>query len=253
MFSSPSNAVLRGMFATSNGTNSQFIVTISSTPVSIQVNFFRRSRSGQLELVQSVPLQQKKTNWSSFASGPNGSVFCAILYSTCVHEIFRSHGAAVTPFADSSTAHGLPAVVHYICGLQCVGEQRLVASFNDRSVRVFFASGGALTELQRIPWSAADGTPYTLVGLPNGGVCVKSDVNDPTTSIRKYNIDFCTVDANGTLSSPRRLEQFTNGIDVWCHLRLSEASDSSHRIILAEYDAKWNKTLALRMYLCQQD
>ena len=241
------------MFATSNSTISQFIVTISSTPVSIQVNFLRRSRSGELELVQSVPLQQKKTNLSSFASGPNGSVFCAILYSTCVHEICRSHYAAVTPLADSSTAYGLHAVVHYICGLQCVGEQRLVASFNDRRVRVFSASGGALTELQRIPWPTADATPYTLVGLSNGEVWVKSDVNDSTTSIRKYNIDFCTVDASGTLSSPRRLEQFTNGIDVWCHLRVSEASDSSHRIILARYNEEWNKTLALRMYLCQLD
>ena len=129
-------------------------------PVTYRVNFLRCNASGQLALVHSVPLHESTNNYlSSFASGPNGSVLCAIYGSNTVHEICRASGAAAAPFADASKEYRLPDKVRYICGLQCVGEQRLVASFCDNSVRVFRLTGGALSEMQRVTEPATEWSP----------------------------------------------------------------------------------------------
>ena len=225
------------------------------------MNFLRRNASGQLSLVQTLTLQESSTNpWATFASAPNGGVFCAIWGSTSVHEMSRSLGNAGKPFADASTAHRLPATVYYVCGLQCAGEQRLVASFADRSVRVFRSAAaatagsladGALSVVQRITAPDADWSPNTLVGLSDGGICIRSNFTDPADPTPKFSLELCTADASGTLSSPRRLAQFTNHVEVWSHLRAKDAADSAHRIVVAEYSNC--TTVALRVLLFQTD
>ena len=221
------------------------------------MNFLRRNASGQLSLVQTVTLQESSTNtWATFASAPNGGVFCAIWGSTAVHEMSRSLGTAGKRFADASKAHRLPATVYYICGLHCAGEQRLVASFADRSVRVFRAAAGsladdALSEMLLIRAPAADWTPNTLVGLSDGGICIRSNFTDPADPTPQFSLELCTADASGTLSSPRRLAQFTNHVEVWSHLREKDATDEAHCIVVAEYSNC--TTVALRVLLVQDD
>ena len=220
----------------------------------IVVNFLRRNASGQLALVQSVALHESKTyGYSSFASGPNKSVLCTIYGSNTVHEIFRESAAAAAPFAEISKTHRLPDAVQFICELQCVGEQRLVSSFADRSVRVFRLIDGALSEIQRLtaPEAVVDWEPETLVGLPNGGLCIRTHFTDPTDSTGKFGIDFCAADTSGILSAPRRLLQFTNGGAVSCNLCASDASNSFHRFIFTENSNL--TTVALRVFLFKQD
>ena len=256
MFSAPSDVRLYGLFVASDSPNRPFIVTTehtTTTPTSVRVNFLRRKSSGQLALVQSVTLQESKNySSSSFASGPNGSVFCAFHYSTSIHELCRSPANSGSPFADDSKLHSLAANVHYICGLQCVGEHRLVASFADRSVRVFRVAGGALSEVQRITEPADDWTPHTLVGLPDGGICICSRFQDPEDSHTKCGIDLCALDSSGTLSTPRRLVQFPNRVAVWCHQRAPNSSDSAHGIVVAEYSNR-TTVLTLRVFLFEQN
>ena len=207
--------------------------------------------SGQLSLVQSVTLEDLETYcWASFASASNGSVFCALYYSKSLYELCRALISPAAPFA--SKAHRLPDNIQYICGLQCAGEQRLVASFADDSVRVYRLLDGALSEVQRLSAPTSDWTPRTLVGLSDGGICLCSRFQDATDATIKYAIELSAADASGTLSSPRRLAQFTNGVQVWCHLRPPAASDGSHRIIVAEYSNR-TTVVALRVFVFQQD
>lgn len=260
--------MLYGLFAASDRPNRPFIATVesyfatsrtgqnnTSTPTfTISVNFLRRNVSGQLALVQCVTLSELKTdNFSSFASGPNESVFCAISGSTNIHWMYRAPSATNAPFANASKTYRFHTSVLYICGLQSVGEQRLVASFADKSVRVFRAVDGALSEMQRIRSPATIWTPATLVGLSNYGVCIKSNFKDTTNSTIKRGLELCTVDANGMLSSPRRLAIFSNPLHIWCHVIAKDSSDSG--IIVAEYDKHGSNgsTIALRVFLFKEN
>ena len=149
----------------------------SSTPAAIRVNVLRRNApEQQLSFVQSVTLEEPAATIriASFASAADENVFCAIRGSTYVHEICRSPGAAAAvPFVGSK-AHRLPAVVFGICGYQFAGEQRLVASFDDRTVRVFRTTNGGLSEIQRISAPTPDCKPRRLLGLSNNEICVSS-------------------------------------------------------------------------------
>ena len=114
--------------------NRPFILTTeqSFSPVLIRANVLRRkNESEQLAILQAVSLQESKTDWTSFATGPNGSVFCAINGSSSVHEICRTPGAAGAPFKTPKKTHRLPDVIRYICGFQCDGNRRLAASLDD--------------------------------------------------------------------------------------------------------------------------
>ena len=165
VYSRPSDVRLFGLFAASDPPNRPFILTAeqtlsapvsslvqflppnapdqqtTSTPVASRVNVLRRNApEQQLSFVQSVTLEEPfASSVSSFASGSNGNVFCAISGSQYVHEICRrmsGTSASAAPFVGSK-AHRLPTVAHNICGYQFAGEQRLVACFIDKTVRVF--------------------------------------------------------------------------------------------------------------------
>ena len=237
--------------------NCPLIVTTEQTasPLAIRVNVLRRNASEQLALVQTVTLQKSKGNWSTFATGPNGSVFCAIWTSSALHEMCRTPGAANAPFGAAAKAHRLPTAIRYICGFECDGKHRVTASFNDNSVRIFRATVDGLCELQQIRAPHANWTPNTLVGLADGALCISSYCTDPADSNGKFAIELCAADASGALSTPRRLMQFTNGVELWCHSRAADASDSATRVFAAEYivaDLIFSGS-SLRVFLLQQD
>ena len=235
--------------------NRPFIVTTeqTSSQVSIRVNVLRRNASKQLTLVQTVTLKESTSNSSSFATGPNGSVYCAVWGTSMVHEICRTPGAAAAaagaPFGAAAKAHRLQNSIFSICGFHWNGEHRLAASFYDKSVRVFRATRDGFFQLQQIRAPYANWSPVTLVGLIDGAFCIRSSFTDPADSKVKYDIELCAADASGALSSPRQLKQFTNGVEVWCHSRSADASDSAPCIIAVEY----NPTATLREFYLQQD
>ena len=237
--------------------NCPLIVTTEQTasPLAIRLNCrlncLRRNASEQLALVQTVTLQESKSNWSSFATGPNGSVFCAIFGSSAVHEIYRTPGAAGAPFRAAAKAHRLPTAICYICGFECDGDHRVAASFDDNSVRIFRATGDGLCELQQIRPPHANWTPNSLVGLAHGAFCIRSYCTDPADSKGKSDIELCAADASGALSTPRRLMQFTNRVELWSHSRAADASDSATRIFAAEYT--FSSGSSLRVFLLQHD
>lgn len=260
VFSRPSNVVLYGLFTASDRPNRPFIVTTEQTisaPVpTICVNVLRRNALGQLAIVQEMKLHESSTNpWTTFASGPNGNVFCAIWGSNSVHQMCRARApgvaAVAAPFAEVSTrAHRLSATVYYIGGLECDGEQRLVGSFADKSVRVFREASGELCEVQRVAAPANNWSPNTLVGLSDDGICVRSYHTDSADLTQAFTIELCAADTSGALSSSRRLAKFVNHVEVWCHLRAPYAFDSSHRIVVAEYVNA--TTVALRLFHIQE-
>ena len=235
--------------------NRPLIVTTEQTasPLAIRVNVLRRNASEQLALVQTVTLQESKSWWSSFATGPNGSVFCAIVTSSSVHEMCRMPGAAGAPFGVAAKAHRLPTSIRYICGFECDAEHRVAASFNDNSVRIFRATGDELCELQKIRAPHANWQPVTLVGLADGAFCIGSYCTDPADSKGKYAIELCAADAGGAQSTPRRLMQFTNQVVLWCHSRPADASHSATRIFADENNSSGIETTALRVFHLQQD
>ena len=214
------------------------------------MNVLRRNASEQLALVQTVTLQESTINCSSFATGPNGSVFCAFRGSSAVHELCRTPGATNRPFGAAAKTHRLPTAIRCICGFECDGEHRVAASFDDNSVRIFRAIGDGLCELQQIRAPHANWTPNLLVGLADGAFCISSYCTDPADSTVKWGIELCAADASGALSTPRRLMQFTNHVNLWCHSRAADASDSATRIFAAEYISNGSY---LRVFLLQQD
>ena len=232
--------------------NRPLIVTTEQTPspLAIRVNVLRHNASDQLALVQTVTLQESNINWSTLATGPNGSVFCAICGSSAVHEICRAPGAANAPFEAAAKAHRLPTDIRYICGFECDGEHRVAASFDDNSVRIFRATGDGLCELQQIRAPHANWTPRSLVGLADGAFCIDSYCTDPADSKENHAIELCAADASGALSTPRRLMQFTNSVALWCHSRAADASDSATRIFAAEYISSVS---SLGVFLLQQN
>ena len=216
-----------------------------SSPVSISVNFLRRNALDKLSLVQQKVNLQESKGWSSFATGPNNSVFCVIGGSFSLHKISRtlSNEAADAPFESSAKVHHrFQIAVCYICGFECDGEQRLAASFDDKSVRVFRATVDGLSELQQIPSSSANWIPGSLVGLIDGAFCISSDFRDSANS-KVRGIELCAADARGNISAPRLLKQFTNEVDLWCISRSAPLC-----IIAAEYGSK----IALRMFHLKQ-
>ena len=249
VFSCASTAKLRGLFTVSDTPNRPLIVTTKQTasPLAIRVNVLRRNASEQLALVQTVTLQESTINWSSFATGPDGSVFCAIVGSSAVDEMCRTPGAANAPFGAAAKAHRLPTDIYYICGFECDGEHRVAASFKDNSVRIFRATGDGLCELQQIRAPHANWTPYSLVGLADGAFCISSYCTD------SKGIELCAADASGVLSTPRRLMQFTNFVALWCHSRPADASHSATRIFAAENNSSITATTALLVFYLQQD
>ena len=251
MFSCASTAKLIGLFAVSDTHNRPLIVTTEQTasPLAIRVNVLRRNASYQLALVQTVTLQESNINWSTLATGPNGSVFCAICGSSAVHEMCRTPGAANAPFGAAAKTHRLPTDIRYICGFECDGQHRVAASFNDKSVRIFRATVDGLCELQQIRAPHAKWTPYTLVGLADAALCIRSYSTDPADSNGKFAIELCAADASGALSTPRRLMQFTNRVELWCHSRAADASDSATRIFAADYISNGSP---LRVFHLQQ-
>ena len=200
----PKNKI-RGLFSVSNRPSRSFIVTTEqksdTLPVSIRVNVLRRNASEeQLSLVQTVTLQESITGWSTFANGPNGSVFCAIYGSSLVHEICRAPGAAAYPFGAVAKPHRLSeAAIRYICGFHFVGESRIVASFADNSVRVFRATGDKLSELQLL--RAPNWPPTTLVGLADGAICICSQFTNAVDSKQKWVVELFAADERRTLFS----------------------------------------------------
>ena len=135
--------------------NRPLIVTteLTASPVATRVNVLRQNASEQLALVQTVNLQESTDNWSSFATGPEGSVFCAIIGSSAVHEMCRKPGVANAsggPFGAAAKAHYLYTAIRCICGFECDGEHRIAASFDDNCVRVFRVAGDGLCEMQQI-------------------------------------------------------------------------------------------------------
>ena len=232
--------------------NCPLIVTTEQTasPLAIRVNVLRRNASEQLALVQTVTLQESRTDWSTFSTGADGSVFCAIYGSSAVHEMCRTPGAANEPFGAAAKAHRLPTDIYYICGFECDGEHRVAASFNDNSVRIFRATGYGLCELQQIRAPHANWTAGSLVGLADSAFCIRSYSTDPEDSKREYAIELCAADASGALSTPRRLMQFTNKVELWCHSRAADASDSATRIFATEYISSGT---ALQVFILQQD
>ena len=138
--------------------------------------------------------------------------------------------------------HRLKAVIYCICGFQCNGEHRLVASVDDNSVHVFRVTSDGLSELEQITVPHAKWSPVTLVGLANGGFCIGSEFTDPENSELKHGNELCAANETGVLSSPRRLMECTNRVELWCH------DASTQRIIAAEY----NSTTALRLFHLQQ-
>ena len=231
--------------------NRPLIVTTEQTasPPAIRVNVLRRNASEQLALVQTVTLQESTRGYSSFATGPNGSVFCAIVGSSAVHEMCRTPGAANAPFGAAAKTHRLPTDIRYICGFECDGEHRVAASTRDSRVLIFRATGDGLCELQQIRAPHANWTPNSLVGLADGAFCISSNCTDPADSKVKYAIELCATDASGALSTPRRLMQFTNDVDLWCHSRAADASHSAVRIFAADYISNKFATEALRVFL----
>ena len=209
--------------------------------------------SEQLAILQTVTLQESKTDWSSFATCSKGSLFCAINGSSLVHEICRTPGAAGAPFKTAAKTHRLPDVIRYMCGFQCDGECRLAASFDDYIVRVFRATGDGLCELQLLRARHADWNPRTLVGLEGGAFCIGSYFTNPADSKGKYGIELCAADARGALSTPRQLMQFTNKVSLWCHLRAPDASNITPRIVAAEWNEDLGTTTSLRVFCLQQD
>ena len=252
VFSCASTAKLIGLFAVRDTPNRPLIVTTEQTdsPLAIRVNVLRRNESEHLALVQTVTLQESTSNWSTFATGPNGSVFCAIKNSPEVHEMCRTPGAVNAPFGAAAKAHRLPTAICYICGFEWDGQHRVAASFKDNSVRIFCATGDGLCELQQIRAPHANWTSNTLVGLAEGAFCIRSYCTDPADSKGKWAIELCATDASGALSIPRRLMQFTNCVELWCHSRSADASDSATRIFAAEYISSAS---TLRVFLLQQD
>ena len=69
--------------------------------------------------------------------------------------------------------------------------------------------------MQQIAATHADWTPGTLVGLADGTLagafCISSYLAD---SEGKYDIAICAADASGALSTPRRLMQFANRVEL---------------------------------------
>ena len=233
--------------------NRPLIVTTEQilNPRAIRVNFLRRNASEQLALVQTVTLQESTSNRSStFATGPNGNVFCAIFGSSAAHEMCRTPGAANAPFGAAAKAHRFANAILYICGFECDGEHRVAASCDDKSVRIFRATGDGLCELQQIRAPHANWTPISLVVLADGAFCIRSYCIDPADSMGKYAIELCAADASGALSTPRRLMQFTNQVELWCHSRAADASDSAVRIIAAEYILSGS---TLRVFIWKRD
>ena len=236
--------------------NRPFIVTTeqTSSPVSIRVNVLRRNASEQLTLVQTVTLKESTNNSSSFATGPNGSVYCAICLTPTVHEMCRTPGpaGAARPFGAAAKLHRLREAIRYICGFQFDGESRLAASFGDNSVRVFRATRDGFSELQQIRAQYDNWSPMTLVGLKDSAFCIRS--SDSADSKVKYDIELCAADASGALSSPRRLKQFTNRVTLWCHSRVpDDPLNSAPRIIAAEWNSDDSSTTFLRVFCLQQD
>ena len=232
--------------------NRPYIVTTEQTasPLAIRVHFLCRNASEQLALVQTVTLQESNSKCSTFATGPDGSVLCAIFGSFAVHEMCRTPGAANAPFRAAAKAHRLPTSIHYICGFECDGQHRVAASFNDNSVRIFRATVDGLCELQQIRAPHDNWTPRLLVGFADGAFCISSYYTDPADSKVKYAIELCAADASGALSTPRRLMQFTNSVELWCHSRPAGASDSATCIFAAEYISSGTP---LRVFFLQQD
>ena len=226
---------------------------LHSSLASIRVNFLRRNASEKLEHVQSVNLLEWISGLSSFATGLNSTVFCAIAGSSTVHEICRTPGTAGEPFGAVAKTHRLPEVIRFICGFQCNEEHRVAASLADNSVRVFRATGEKLCELQKIRAPHDDWNPMTLVGLAEGAFCICSHFTDLTDWKKKYVIELCAADSSGTLSTPRRLMQFTNEVDLLCHLRAAVTSDNTPRIVAVERNSDSFSTAALRVYLLQQN
>ena len=69
---------------------------------------------------------------------------------------------------------------------------------------------------------------------------------------RPYIIDLCVSSANGPLFSCRPLAEYTKRVELWCHSRAADASDSAPRIIAAEYSSD-NTTTALRVFRLEKN
>ena len=165
-------------------------------PNPVRVNVLRRNASEeQLSLVQTVTLQESRNGCSSFANGPDGTVFCAILSSSTVHEIYRTRmpGSPGAQFGAVAKTHVMHRVIRLICGFQCDWQYRLAVSFDNESVQVFRVTEDGFSEFQSIESPYANWSPRTFVGLGDGAFCISAQFPDPANSKKIHTLGVWTL------------------------------------------------------------
>ena len=229
---------------------------MNGLPKTVQLLFLKRSSTESLEVVQSIVLDEHRTNDAFFALWHAGSLFCALNCSYALHQLCRTSGDSQLLFEDKPQKHELPEMVLEICGLQMNGEPRLVASFCDSSLRVYKVSGKTLFELQLIEPTCRHRILGKLIGLPGGSVIAESRFDEVPFKDFKYGIACYASQPDGTLAAPKRLHTedrwfglkfFLPPTDFYLTNRL--VADLNENLCLYSILSPWNtSTLVLLVF-----
>ena len=170
----------------------------NDTARSTRVVLLRKEPSGRFALQQRLPLPEKTAHLAaSFALLPNGNALCGVFGLTRVYELEPNASAD----AFTLKAYQLPGAYRYFCGFRVGSEWRLAVSFEDDSARVFTLTGGALSEVCRLPPFGSGQSVGEILSLRPGALCVCSHKKNPATTI----IDYVEFDPRGNFLTPRRL------------------------------------------------